>query len=107
MVVAPDPTRRAKALELTPPAEPRELATLPDDVTLDADERVAIEMFLRRRHTLGVSREHELATMIAGKIGTRIGYTHPNPARLLALVYDRAVNAGRSEAPPSSVFPRP
>ncbi len=105
MVVAPDHTRRVRALELSPPAEPRELATLPDHVTLDADERVAIEMFLRRRHALGVSRGHELATMIAGKIGTRIGYTHPDPARLLALVYDRAVNAGRTEAPPSSLFP--
>lgn len=106
MVVAPEQTRRARALELEPPAEPRELATLPDHVTLDADERVAIEMFLRRRHALGVARENELASMIAGQIGERIGYTHPSPARLLALVYDRAVNAGRTEAPPSSIFPR-
>jgi len=45
--------------------------------------------------------------MIAPKIGQRIGYTHPNPARMLALVYDRAVNEGRTEAPASSMFPRP
>lgn len=107
MVVAPDQTRRAKPLELSPPAEPRELATLPDDIRLDADERVAIELFLRRRLQLGVARENELAAMIAGKIGARLGYTHPSPSRLLALVYDRAVNAGRSEAPASSIFPRP
>jgi uncharacterized RDD family membrane protein YckC len=106
MVVAPEETRRARPLELDPPAEPRELAALPDHVTLDADERVAIEMFLRRRHTLGVARENELASMIADRIGERIGYTHPNPSRLLALVYDRAVNAGRTEAPTSSMFPR-
>src|SRR6185437_13299110 len=74
MVVAPEQTHRARALELSPPAEPRELATLPDHVTLDADERVAIELFLRRRHALGVARELELAAMIAGRIGTRIGY---------------------------------
>lgn len=106
MVVAPDATRRARPLELDPPAEPRELAALPDHVTLDADERVAIEMFLRRRHALGVARETELASMIAGRIGERIGYTHPSPARLLALVYDRAINAGRTESPASSIFPR-
>lgn len=107
IVVAPAQAHRAKALELLPPAEPRELATLPDHIALDAEERVAIELFLRRRHRLGVARENELAAMIAGKIGERIGYTHPNPSRLLALVYDRAVNAGRTEAPPSSMFPRP
>ena len=106
MVVAPEQPRAAKALELSPPAEPRELATLPEHVSLDADERVAIELFLRRRQALSVAREAELAEMIASKIGKRIGYTHPSPARLLALVYDRAVNAGRNEAPPSSFRPR-
>ncbi|MBX3230869.1 MAG: RDD family protein [Labilithrix sp.] len=106
MVVAPTIARATKPLELEPPAEPRELATLPDHVTLDADERVAIELFLRRRHALGVARENELAAILAEKIGERIGYTHPSPSRLLALVYDRAVNAGRTEAPPSSFFPK-
>jgi len=106
MVVAPEQARAARPLELSPPAEPRELASLPDHVSLDADERVAIELFLRRRHALGVARENELAEMIATKIGARLGYTHPSPSRLLALVYDRAVNAGRTEAPPSSFRPR-
>jgi uncharacterized RDD family membrane protein YckC len=106
MVIAPEQTRRgAFALELVPPAEPSELATLPDHVTLDTDERVAIELFLRRHHTLGIARAEELAAIIAGKIGERIGYTHPSPARLLALAYDRAANAGRTEAP-ASLFPR-
>lgn len=108
MVVIPEGTggRRAAHIELSPPAHPKELATLPDEVTLDADERTAIELFLRRRHTLGVARERELATMIAGTIGGRLGFSHGDPSRLLALVYDRAVNAGRSEAPPSSFRPR-
>jgi hypothetical protein len=75
---------------------------MPEHVSLDADERAAIELFLRRRHTLGAAREQELASMIARPIGERLGFTHPNPARLLAIVYDRAVNAGRTEAPPSS-----
>lgn len=107
MVVVPESARAARPLELRPPAHPRELASLPDHVALDPDERSAIELFLRRRHALGTAREHELASMIAGPLGARIGYAHPDPSRMLALVYDRAVNAGRLEAPPSSWRPRP
>lgn len=106
MVIVPEDARAAKPLELHPPAWPQELATLPDEVHLDADERVAIEMFLRRRHSLGRAREHELACMIAGPIAQRLGFRHEDPARLLAIVYDRAVNAGRTEAPPSSFRPK-
>jgi len=102
MVVVPESARVATPIELSPPAKPKELATLPEDVALDADEREAIELFLRRRLTLGRAREHELASMIAGPIGERLGFVHPDPARLLAIVYDRAVNVGRGEAPPSS-----
>ena len=105
MVVIPESARAARALELSPPAEPRELRDLPEHVALDAEERSAIELFLRRRHTLGAARERELASMIARPLGERLGYTHGDPSRLLALVYDRAVNAGRVEAPPSSWYP--
>lgn len=105
MVVVLEPLRAAEPLEVSPPVQPKEVATLPEEVLLDADERQAIEMFLRRRHRLGVARERELAAMIAGPIGERIGFSHEDPARLLALVYDRAVNAGRGEAPPSSFRP--
>lgn len=106
MVIVPEDARPAKALELHPPAHPREIASLPDEVILDADERIAIEMFLRRRHSLGPAREHELASMIAGSIAQRLDFRHENPSRLLAIVYDRAVNIGRTEAPPSSLHPR-
>lgn len=105
MVIVPESARAARALELSPPAEPRELRDLPEHVVLDAEERGAIELFLRRRYSLGTARELELASMIARPIGDRLGYAHPNPSRLLALVYDRAVNAGRLEAP-SSWHPR-
>jgi uncharacterized RDD family membrane protein YckC len=105
MVVVPENARAAKALELSPPAKPRELDSLPEHVSLDAEERSAIELFLRRRHTLGAAREHELASIIARPIGDRLGYAHHDPSRLLAIVYDRAVNAGRLEAPPSSWRP--
>jgi uncharacterized RDD family membrane protein YckC len=106
MVIVPEDARAAKPLELHPPAWPQELATLPDEVILDADERIAIEMVLRRRHSHGRAREHELACMIAGPIAQRLGFRHEDPARLLAIVYDRAVNVGRTEAPPSSWHPR-
>ncbi|MBX3208545.1 MAG: RDD family protein [Labilithrix sp.] len=106
MVVVPENARPARALELSPPAEPRELRELPEHIALDADERAAIELFLRRRHSLGQAREHELAGMIARTLGDRLGYAHRDPSRLLALVYDRAVNAGRLEAPPSSWYPK-
>lgn len=106
MVIVPEDARVARPLELSPPAHPRELATLPEEVILDADERIALEMFLRRRHSLGRAREHELASMVAGPIATRLDFRHEDPSRLLALVYDRAVNVGRTEAPPSSWRPR-
>ena len=104
-VVVPEPTRLARPLEVSPPAEPKEIASLPEEIALDPDERQALELFLRRRHTLGVSRERELATMIAEPLGARLGFSHDDPSRLLALVYDRAVNAGRREGPPSSFRP--
>ena len=107
MVVVPERAQAAKAVELDPPAEPRELASFPAHVALDPDERAAIELFLRRRHSLGTAREHELASMIAGAIGERLGCSHHDPSRMLALVYDRAVNVGRIEAPPSSWRPQP
>jgi uncharacterized RDD family membrane protein YckC len=102
LVIVPESAGSAASIELSPPAHPKELATLPDDVALDADEREAIELFLRRRLTLGRARENELAAMIAGPIAARLGYEHRDPSRLLAIVYDRAVNQGRTEAPPSS-----
>jgi uncharacterized RDD family membrane protein YckC len=106
IVVIPAHADAAAPIDLWPPAHPSELATLPDDITLDADEREAIELFLRRRLTVGRAREVELAEMIAGPLGARLGYRHADPSRLLAMVYDRAVNAGRTEAPPSSWRPR-
>jgi uncharacterized RDD family membrane protein YckC len=107
IVIIPESARAASAIELSPPAKPKELATLPHEVSLDAEEREAIELFLRRRHTLSHAREHELASMIADSISSRLGFKHADPSRLLAIVYDQAVNAGRTEAPPSSWRPRP
>jgi uncharacterized RDD family membrane protein YckC len=102
LVVVPQRASVAVPLVLWPPAQPHELAQLPDDVRLDADERLAIEMFLRRRTRLGRARELELATMIASPLAERLGFRAQDASRTLALLYDRATRAGRIDAPPSS-----
>jgi uncharacterized RDD family membrane protein YckC len=105
IVVMPNRANATVALALWPPARSEELALLSDDVRLDADERQAIEMFLRRRAQLGPARELELANMIAPVLGARFGRPSDDPSRTLALIYDRAANAGRNDAPPSSRAP--
>lgn len=105
MVVIPARSVASGAIELSPPATEHELSDLPERVTLDADERAAIELFLRRRHTLGRTRERELAAMIAPSIADRLGWSHPDPSRLLAIVHDRAANLGRIETAPLSSPP--
>jgi uncharacterized RDD family membrane protein YckC len=105
LVIVPERAGVAAPLVLWPPAQPYELAQLPDDVRLDADERLAIEMFLRRRARLGRPRELELAAMIASPLAERLGFRAQDASRTLALLYDRAANAGRIDAPPSSRAP--
>jgi uncharacterized RDD family membrane protein YckC len=105
IVIVPERASVAAPLVLWPPAQPYELAQLPDDVRLDADERLAIEMFLRRRTRLGRARELELASMIAAPLGERFGFRAQDASRTLAVLYDRAANAGRIDAPPSSRTP--
>ncbi len=105
LVIVPERATASAALALWPVAQPAELASMPDDVRLDADERLAIEMFLRRRVQLGQAREMELAQMIAPILGARFSFVARDPSRTLALLYDAAANAGRSDAPPSSRSP--
>lgn len=105
IVIVPERAKASMPLVLWPPAQSAELATLPDDVRLDADERLAIEMFLRRRTRLGRARELELAAMIASPLAARLGFHAQDASRTLALLYDRASNAGRIDAPPSSRTP--
>ncbi len=104
LVVAIDRGKPTPTHALWPPAQPWELAAMPSDVSLDADERAALELFMRRRGSLGVAREQELATMVAASLAKRHGWNGPvlDPVRTLALLHDRAVNAGRTDAPASS-----
>ncbi len=102
MVIVTGRPDKAAPLMLWPPPERVELAVLPPEVPLDIDERQAIELFLRRRAALGPAREHELATIMMEPLRRRFGFRLPDPSRTLALLYDRAVNTGRGESPPSS-----
>ena len=101
VIVVPRNVRSGVA-RIWPPAQPAELAALPGEVAFTADERAALELFLRRRGTLGPAREDELAQMIIGPISRRFGFRLPDASRTLALLYDRALTDGRDEAPPSS-----
>jgi hypothetical protein len=102
VVITQSSDARAVAIGLYPPASDQELAGFPAVVRLDADERLAIELFLRRRSTLGPAREHELAEMLVEPLGKRYDFFGRDPARVLAILYDLAMNAGRGDAPPSS-----
>ena len=102
MVVVPERARGGSPIVLRPPATAAELASLPQTVRLDPEERAAIELFLRRRGQLGAARERELAELIAPVIAARVGAAGMDPVRLLALVFDLAARAGRDEGPVSS-----
>ena len=105
IVVVSDERTMAEPIRLWPAAAPKELAGLPDRVALDPDERTALELFLRRRGRLGPMREEELARMLVPAFARRFEMSDGgkrDPVRFLALIYDRAQNAGRDEAPPSS-----
>lgn len=105
MVIAEIKVARAhQRFALWPPPYPHELAALPGEVVLDADERAALELFLRRVGALGPAREQELAAMVVEDLARRHGWQGPvlDPVRTIALLYDRAANTGRLDAPPSS-----
>lgn len=98
VVVVVERVEVARPLQLWPPAAPWELDALPARVALDADERAALELFFRRRGTLGDARERELAELVVGPLAARHAFRLPDPVRTLALLYERALHAGRADA---------
>lgn len=102
MVVVEPRAVRAAPIRLVPPLDAREAASVPDEIALDAEERAAVELFLRRRGTLGEARERELASMVAGALARKYDVRIADPVRALAVLYDRAMERGRDEAPASS-----
>jgi uncharacterized RDD family membrane protein YckC len=78
------------AVEIRPAVQPRELEAIPQRPPLSHEELEAIELFLRRAGELNVSREQELAELVAPVFARRMQLGYRNAARLLALLYHRA-----------------
>jgi uncharacterized RDD family membrane protein YckC len=78
------------AVEIKPAVQPRELEAIPQKPPLSQEELEAIELFLRRAGELNVSREQELAELVAPVFARRMHLGYRNAARLLALLYHRA-----------------
>jgi uncharacterized RDD family membrane protein YckC len=78
------------AVEIKPPVQPRELEAIPHKPPINQEELEAIELFLRRSVELNVSREQELAELVAPVFARRMQLGYRNAARLLALIYHRA-----------------
>jgi uncharacterized RDD family membrane protein YckC len=102
VVVVPVRAKKGAPLVLSPPLTADERAMVRGAVRLDADEREAIELFLRRRPELGPARQRELAAMIAPALCARFGLSSADPSRALAVLYECAASEGRPEGPPSS-----
>jgi uncharacterized RDD family membrane protein YckC len=90
MVVCEDRGRLDAVLSIEPPLTEDEIALLPGRVVLSPDERVAIELLLRRLHVLPPARAAELAGPLAENLSDRYGLTKMHPVRLLAMVWSRA-----------------
>lgn len=103
MVVVPERSARAIAVRIHPPPFPQELARLPAHVSLDADERRAIELFLRRLPRLGPQRGAELAAMIAPAMMDRMGVRGLDPVRFLGAVHERASGAAGPALPAARI----
>jgi uncharacterized RDD family membrane protein YckC len=78
------------AVEIKPAVQSRELEAIPLRPALNQEELEAIELFLRRMGELNVSREQELAELVAPVFARRMQLGYRNAARLLALLYHRA-----------------
>lgn len=77
-------------IQLSPPAKEKELAALPKQIPLNAEELEALELFLRRGRDLNPMREHELAELVAPLFAQRMNVRYRDPSRFLALIYVRA-----------------
>jgi uncharacterized RDD family membrane protein YckC len=77
-----------------PPVTADEVAAFAD-ARLSPRERDAVELLLRRGPALGMARYDELARLLAGPIGARLGAPLHAPIRQLAVLYEKSLGAGR------------
>jgi uncharacterized RDD family membrane protein YckC len=90
MVIVEERRQVAAPVLVHPPPTADEIESFAQRPRLTAIELEALELFLRRRSTLGPAREHELAEMIAPSYSKRLGVRYRDPSRFLALLYRRA-----------------
>jgi len=103
MVIVEERRQVAAPVLLNPPPTPAEIEGFAQRPRLSAVELEALELFLRRRATLGPARAHELAEMIAPSYAKTFGVHYHDPTRFLALLYRRATerDAPRRSPPPA------
>jgi hypothetical protein len=101
MVVVEQRQKAAPPLQVVPPPSAEELAAFTGRPRLARADLDALELFLRRRGTLGVARERELAEMIAPVYRNRADEVGDDAVRFLALLYSRATGRDNEPRPPS------
>ncbi|HEY3593655.1 MAG TPA: RDD family protein [Polyangiaceae bacterium] len=102
MVVIEQSQKVVPPLRIDPPRTPEEMAEFSQRPRLDRVDIEALELFLRRRGTLGAARERELADMVVPIYRSRWGMQWADAERFLALLYSRATERdGHPEPEPS------
>jgi uncharacterized RDD family membrane protein YckC len=99
MVIVEERRQVAAPVLVQPPPTAEEIESFAQRPRLSAMELEALELFLRRRNTLGPAREHELAEMIASSYAKRLGLRYRDPSRFLALLYRRATERDAQPQP--------
>lgn len=91
MVVVEERSHLGVAVRLLPPPTAEELAAMPMAARLEAAEREALDLFVRRLERLGRARADELAGMVLPRFADRLPAAASDaPARWLALLYFHA-----------------
>lgn len=91
MVVVEERSHLAAPVRLEPAPTPQEWSMMPGSARLDAPEREALDLFVRRLPRLGSARADELASMLLPRFADRLpSAASESPARWLALLYLRA-----------------
>jgi uncharacterized RDD family membrane protein YckC len=90
MVIVLDRSDVAAPIRIDPPPTEKELRGIPQRLPLSGDDLDAIELFLRRKGSLGPAREEELAAMVAPIYARRLGVRYKEASRFLALLHYRA-----------------
>lgn len=101
LVVVDERRAAVSPFRLDPPATPAELRSIPQRLPLSADEREAVDLFLRRSERLAQARATELAELVAPIFARRLRVRYRDPVRFLGLLQHRARERGARTARPT------